>query len=89
MVNEKLVKYSERTTLLEEIQCLFRRNGQTQDHLVRLDLCISQAFVHLKEVVAVFFFNLEKAYDLTWVYRILRELHGAGLRTLPIFVKSL
>ena len=35
------------------------------------------------------FFNLEKAYDTTWRYGILRDLHILGLRgNLPLFVQN-
>jgi hypothetical protein len=35
------------------------------------------------------FFDLEKAYDTTWRYGILRDLHDMGLRgNLPIFVSN-
>ena len=35
MVNKRLVEYLERNKLLAEIQCEFRRNRSTLDHLVR------------------------------------------------------
>ena len=45
-----------------------------------------EAFVRREHVVSVFF-DLEKAYDMTWKYGILRDLHGAGLRgRLPDFI---
>ena len=35
------------------------------------------------------FFDLEKAYDTTWKYGILRDLHDAGLRgRLPVFISN-
>ena len=88
MVNKRLVESLERNRLLAEIQCGFRRNRATLDNLVRLDTYIRRTFAQKKEVVAVFF-DLEKAYDPTWRYGILRDLPGAGLRgRLPIFVKN-
>ena len=37
-------------------------------------------------MVAVFF-NLQKAYDTTWKYGILQDLHSLGLRAnLPVFI---
>ena len=67
MVNKRLVEYLEKNKLLAEIQCGFRRNRSTLDHLVRLDTYIRKGFAQKKEVVDVFF-DLEKAYDLTWRY---------------------
>ena len=35
------------------------------------------------------FFDLEKAYDITWRHGILRTLHSIGMRgNLPLFVRS-
>ena len=35
------------------------------------------------------FFDLEKAYDTTWRYGILKDLHGLGLKgILPLFIQS-
>ena len=35
------------------------------------------------------FFDLEKAYDTTWKYGILRDLHESGLRgRMPIFISK-
>ena len=48
----------------------------TIDHLVRLESFIRDAFPNKQEVVSIFFY-LEKAYDTTWKYGILRDLHGA------------
>ena len=40
----------------------------------------------MQEVVSIFF-DLEKAYDTTWKYGILKDLHVAGLRgRMPIFI---
>ena len=42
--------------------------------------------MHNQQLVAVFF-DLQKAYDTTWKYGILQDLHGMGLRgNLPIFI---
>jgi len=51
-----------------------------------LESYIHEAFVMREHVVSVFF-NLEKAYDTTWKYYILRDLHEGGIqgRRLPDF----
>ena len=42
-----------------------------------------------KQHAAVIFFDLEKAYDTTWKYGILKDLHDAGLRgRLPLFISG-
>ena len=40
---------------------------------------IRNAFIKKEHVVAVFF-DLEKAYDTTWRYGILKDIHKLGLR---------
>ena len=86
MVNERLVWYLEKKGLLAKQQCGYRSNRSTVDHLVRLETFIRDAFIHNQHLVAVFF-DLQKAYDTTWKYGILNDLHSMGLRgNLPIFI---
>ena len=66
----------------------FRKRLSTVDHLVRLENAIQDAFLARKHLVAVFF-DLEKAYDMTWRYGILEKLHRWGFRgRLPLFVDA-
>ena len=86
MVNERLVWYLEKNGLLAQQQCGYRSNRSTVDHLVRLETFIRDAFIHNQHLVAVFF-DLQKAYDTTWKYGILKDLYNMGLRgNLPIFI---
>ena len=86
MVNERLVWYLEKNGLLAKQQCGYRSNRSTVDHLVRLETFIRDAFIHNQHLVAVFF-DLQKGYDTTWKYGILKDLHNMGLRgNLPIFI---
>ena len=57
----------------------FLQTTRTTDHLVRLESFIREAFIQRQHAVAVFF-DLEKAYDCTWKYGIMNDLHQAGLR---------
>ena len=90
MVNERLVWYLEKNGLLaEQQQWCYRSNRSTVDHLVRLETFIRDAFIHNQHLVAVFF-DLQKAYDTTWKYGILNDLHSMGLRgNLPILLAIL
>ena len=86
MVDERLVWYLEKNGLLAKQQCGYRSNRSTVDHLVRLETFIRDAFIHNQHLVAVFF-DLQKAYDTTWKYGILNDLHSMGLRrNLPGFI---
>ena len=86
MVNECLVWYLEKNGVLAKQQCGYRSNRSTVDHLVRLETFIRDAFIHNQNLVAVFF-DLQKAYNTTWKYCILQDLHSTGLRgNLPILI---
>ena len=55
---------------------------------MRLESFIRDAFLNKQEVVSIFF-DLEKAYDTTWKYGILKDLHEAGLRRcMPLFISK-
>ena len=79
MINARLVWYLEINNLISPVQSGFRSERSTNDNLVRLETFIRDAFVKNEHVVAVFF-DLEKAYDTTWKYGILRDLHELGVK---------
>ena len=69
-------------------QAGFRKNYSTNDHLVRLESFIRDALIKKEHCVAIFF-DLEKAYDTTWKYGIMKDLHDIGLRgRLPNFISN-
>ncbi|XP_069107338.1 uncharacterized protein [Argopecten irradians] len=51
----------------------------TVDHLVRLETFIREAFAKKEHLVAVSV-DLEKAYNTTWQYGIMNDLHDIGIR---------
>ena len=75
MINKRLVWYLESNNLITKFQSGFRAERSTNDNLVRLESFIRDAFIKREHVVAVFF-DLEKAYDTTWRYGILKDLHN-------------
>ena len=86
MINRRLVWYLESHNLLTNVQCGFRSRRSTVDHLVRFETFCREAFIHNQHLVSVFF-DLEKAYDTTWKYGIMKDLHDFGLRgRLPNFI---
>ncbi|HIP82064.1 MAG TPA: reverse transcriptase-like protein, partial [Desulfocapsa sulfexigens] len=86
MINDRLVYFLESNNLLTHIQCGFRKNHSTTDHLVRLESFVRNAFINKQHAVSIFF-DLEKAYDTTWKYGILKDLHSFGLKgLLPQFI---
>lgn len=88
MINDRLVWFLEEKSLITKFQSGFRKQRCTLDHLIRLETFIRDGFIRGNHVVSVFF-DLEKAYDTTWKYGIMRDLHGFGLRgRLPIFIRE-
>ena len=88
MINNRLVWFLESSAIITEAQSGFRKTRSTIDHLVRLETFVREGFVKKEHVVSVFF-DLEKAYDTTWKYGIMKDLHDMGLRgRLPHFIKS-
>ena len=86
MINKRLVWFLETNNILTNIQCGFRKNRSTIDQLVRLETFIRDAFVNKEHAVSAFFY-LERAYDTTWKYSILKDLHNIGLNGhLPNFI---
>ena len=79
MINARLVWYLEIKNFISPFQSGFRSERSTNDNLVRLETFIRDAFVKKEHVVAVFF-DLEKAYDTTWKYGILRDLPELGVK---------
>ena len=79
MINDRLVWFLESNNLISRNQASFRKKHSINDHLVRLESFIHDAFVK-KEHVAAIFCDLEKAYDSTWKYGIMKDSHDIGLR---------
>ena len=88
MINDRLVWFLESNQLITKYQAGFRKNNCTNDHLIRLESFIRDAFIKKEHVVAVFF-DLEKAYDTTWKHGIMKDLHKLGLKgRLPLFIQN-
>ena len=63
-------------------------SGSTTDHLGSLERYVRDAFAEKQQAVGLFF-DLEKAYETTWQYGIIRDLHKIGLRgRLPVFMSE-
>ncbi|GBN64791.1 putative RNA-directed DNA polymerase from transposon X-element, partial [Araneus ventricosus] len=88
MINRRLVHYLEANKYLHPFQSGFRKGRSTIDNLLALETDIRLSFLQRKHLVAIFF-DIEKAYDRTWRYGILKDLYDLGLRgNLPIFIKN-
>ena len=74
MVNVRLGWYLEKNGILTPEQCGFRRMHCTTDVLLRLENSIGEAFASKQHHVSVFF-DIEKAYDTTWRYGIMKNVY--------------
>ena len=75
MINARLIWYLEKHRILDRSQCGFRKHRSTTDHLVSLERYLRDAFAQRQQAVGLFF-DLEKAYETTWQYGIIRNLTG-------------
>ena len=88
MVYDRLLWHLELSNSLAFTQCGFRKHHSTTDHLVRFETFIRNSLLSSGHAVAILF-DLEKAYDTTWKYGIMSDLHDLGLRGhLPNFIEK-
>ena len=87
MINLRLIWFLESNNLLSNLQTGFRAKRSTIDQIVHIETLIREAFIKKEHLVAVLF-DLEKAYDTTWPYGILKDLKVLAIQgRLPIFIK--
>ncbi|GFX25491.1 probable RNA-directed DNA polymerase from transposon X-element [Trichonephila clavipes] len=88
MVNARLVYPLEKTRCFSLFQSGFRKGRSTFDNIIKLENKIRNAFVRRNHLVSILF-DIEKAYDRIWRYRILRTLFDFGFRgNLPTIIKN-
>lgn len=88
MFNNRLLWILDSGHKINEYQCGFRWGKSTLDHLIRIESFLQDTFIKKVHAVAVFF-DLEKAYDTTWRYDVLKDLYEIGLRgNWPIFISN-
>ena len=88
MINDRLTWFLESNNIITNFQSGFRHQRSTNDHLVKLETFIREAFIKKEHLVSVFF-DLEKAYDSTWKYGIMKDVHDVGLKgRLPLFLQK-
>ena len=88
MVNKRLVWFLKSNKLITNSQYGFRKLRSTIDHVVKLETSIREANIQKQQLIAVSF-DLEKAYETTWKFGIMKDLHTTELRgRLPNFIKT-
>ena len=79
IVNDRLVWFLEKNQLIATVQRGFRKQRGTFNHLVPFETFIREAFIKKEHAVSIFF-DLESAYDTTWKYGTINDLHDFGIR---------
>ena len=79
MVNDRLVWYLESNGFISNLQRGFQNKRSITDRLIHLETTITEAFIRKKHLIDIFF-DLEKAYDTTWKYGIMRDLCDLSLK---------
>ena len=88
LLNERLIEFLIMEKVLSPFQCGCLKGRSTLDHLVRLEDEIRKTFQREEHFISVFF-DLEKAYDMTWKSGIVVDMYKAGLRgLLPKYIAA-
>ena len=88
IVNVRLLDYLDMKGKSSSIQCGGKAKRSTIDQLIRVETAIRTAFSKNEHIISIFF-DVEKAYDTTWKYGIMKDLHKMGLRgNLPKFIQQ-
>lgn len=79
IVNRRLRWYLDYKNIISSNQFGFRPGHSTTSHLVSIDTYIQEAFANKQHVLAVNL-DIEKAYDMVWMHRVLQKLSEIGVR---------
>ncbi|KAI5738326.1 hypothetical protein M8J77_005509 [Diaphorina citri] len=78
IVNKRLSFYLEKHNLLNQFQSGGRRRRSTIDNLAFLEHIVATGFVK-KEATWALFLDIQKAFDCTWRYKIIKNLFDLGI----------
>ena len=88
LVNNRLYWFLEKHNILNNSQNGFRKHRNCLDHVCSLDTFIRESFIKDFHTIAIFF-DLQKAYDTTWKFGIVKDLHQAGIKGhMAFFIKN-
>ena len=88
VVAARMMRHMEAHTMLSPLQFGFRKMLSSQDAVLRVSRDIQESLARKEHTVCVLF-DLTKAYDTTWLYGILREIHRLGFRgPMAYFVRN-
>ena len=78
IILKRLMHYCDKNSIIPINQAGFQKGKSAIDHLVKLTTQIKRQFARRKNVLATFF-DVKKAYDQVWHYRLLQKLKSIGL----------
>ena len=78
MVNVRPLGFFEHRRTLSKLQCGGRAKRRTIDHLLYLEPTVTKVQANSEQIV-FFFFDMTKAFDLTWSHGILMDIHEARI----------
>ena len=88
MVNARLTWHIRENKILSPTQFGSQMNRSTIDSLSHLEDYVRRRFER-KQITVALFFDIQKAYDTTWRYSILKTLYDNNFKGhLPIFIKN-
>lgn len=88
IINKRLVHHLETNCLFSRFQNGFRKFRSTLDNLVRLESDIQEAFAKKEHLIAIFF-DLTKAYDMSWAYGMIESVLKMGIGgNMVYFIKN-
>ena len=88
MVNHRLSFYMKENKILSPTQFGSQSERSTIDPLCQLEDHIRRGFER-KQITVAIFFDIQKAYNTTWRYSILKSLHDHNMRGhLPSFIQN-
>ena len=78
MLNVRLLDFFDQIGTLSSLQCGGRAKRISIDHLLSLEATVRKVQANSDQVVSIFF-DMDKAYDLTWRHGIQMDLNEAGM----------
>ena len=86
LVNRRLTKFLEDNNYLHPMQSGFRPGRNTMHNLLNLEHDVKKS-LHFNNFTVAVFLDIEKAFDMTPRWLIMKRLHEMGLRgNLPVFI---
>ena len=89
IILKRLTQFCNKNNIIPTNQAGFTKNRSSTEHLIKLTTQIKHQFARRQSILATFF-DIQKAYDQVWHFRLIQKLHNIGLSGNIIqFIKNL